>query len=104
MEVQTLRREGTGALAHVERYFFIENSLYDGQDLPIRVLAADNGLSAVRNGKVLLGGSMKYIAGQTSPDKAVLDNAEALADKGSTPLLFAESGASGEDIFGEPGK
>lgn len=51
-----------------------------------------NGLSAVRNGNVLLGGSMKYIAGQTSPDKAVLDNAEALADKGSTPLLFAENG------------
>ena len=35
---------------------------------------------------------MKYIAGQVSPDKAVLDNAEALADKGSTPLLFAENG------------
>ena len=51
-----------------------------------------NGLSAVRGGKVLLGGSMKYIAGQTSPDKAVLDTAEALADKGSTPLLFAENG------------
>lgn len=51
-----------------------------------------NGLSAVRGGKVLLGGSMKYIAGQVSPDKAVLDNAEALADKGSTPLLFAENG------------
>ena len=51
-----------------------------------------NGLSAVRGGKVLLGGSTKYIAGQVSPDKAVLDNAEALADKGSTPLLFAENG------------
>ena len=51
-----------------------------------------NGLSATRGGKVLLGGSMKYIAGQVSPDKAVLDSAEALADKGSTPLLFAENG------------
>lgn len=51
-----------------------------------------NGLTATRGGKVLLGGSMKYIAGQASPDKAVLDTAEALADKGSTPLLFAENG------------
>ena len=51
-----------------------------------------NGLSATRGGKVLLGGSMKYIAGQVSPDKAVLDSAEALADKGTTPLLFAENG------------
>ena len=51
-----------------------------------------NGLSATRGGKVLLGGSMKYISGQVSPDKAVLDSAEALADKGSTPLLFAENG------------
>ena len=51
-----------------------------------------NGLIATRGGKVLLGGSMKYIAGQVSPDKAVLDSAEALADKGSTPLLFAENG------------
>lgn len=51
-----------------------------------------NGLSATRGGKVLLGGSMKYIAGQVRPDKAVLDSAEALADKGSTPLLFAENG------------
>ncbi|MGN1018044.1 MAG: heavy metal translocating P-type ATPase [Oscillospiraceae bacterium] len=51
-----------------------------------------NGLSATRGGKVLLGGSMKYIAGQVSPDKAVLDSADALADKGSTPLLFAENG------------
>ena len=51
-----------------------------------------NGLSATRGGKVLLGGSMKYIAGQVSPDKAVLDSAEALADKGGTPLLFAENG------------
>ena len=47
MEVQTLRREGTGALAHVERYFFGENRPYDGQDLPIRVLAADNVFSEV---------------------------------------------------------
>lgn len=73
-------------VAEAEKHSLTADEVTDFKALP------GNGLSAVRNGKVLLGGSMKYIAGQTSPDKAVLDNVEALADKGSTPLLFAESG------------
>lgn len=73
-------------VAEAEKRCLTADEVTDFKALP------GNGLSAVCNGKVLLGGSMKYIAGQTSPDKAVLDNAEALADKGSTPLLFAESG------------
>ena len=73
-------------VAEAEKRSMTADEVTDFKALP------GNGLSAVRGGKVLLGGSMKYIAGQTSPDKAVLDNAEALADKGSTPLLFAESG------------
>ena len=73
-------------VAEAEKRSLTADEVTDFKALP------GNGLSAVRNCKVLLGGSMKYIAGQTSPDKAVLDNAEALADKGSTPLLFAENG------------
>lgn len=73
-------------VAEAEKRCLTPDEVTDFKALP------GNGLSAVRNSKVLLGGSMKYIAGQTSPDKAVLDNAEALADKGSTPLLFAENG------------
>ena len=73
-------------VAEAEKRCLTADEVTDFKALP------GNGLSAVRNGNVLLGGSMKYIAGQTIPDKAVLDNAEALADKGSTPLLFAESG------------
>ena len=73
-------------VAEAEKRCLTADEVTDFKALP------GNGLSAVRNGNVLLGGSMKYIAGQTSPDKAVLDNAEALADKGSTPLLFAENG------------
>ena len=73
-------------VAEAEKRSMTADEVTDFKALP------GNGLSAVRGGKVLLGGSMKYIAGQTSPDKAVLDNAEALADKGSTPLLFAENG------------
>ena len=73
-------------VAEAEKRSLTADEVTDFKALP------GNGLSAVRGGKVLLGGSMKYIAGQVSPDKAVLDNAEALADKGSTPLLFAENG------------
>ncbi len=47
-----------------------------------------NGLSAVLDDETILGGSMKYIAGQiTVPDPA-LKAAEALAAQGKTPLLF----------------
>ncbi|HCQ74733.1 MAG TPA: Cu2+-exporting ATPase [Clostridiales bacterium] len=73
-------------VAEAEKRSMTADEVTDFKALP------GNGLSAVRGGKVLLGGSMKYIAGQVSPDKAVLDNAESLADKGSTPLLFAENG------------
>ena len=73
-------------VAEAEKRSMTADEVTDFKALP------GNGLSAVRGGKVLLGGSTKYIAGQVSPDKAVLDNAEALADKGSTPLLFAENG------------
>ena len=47
MEVQTLRREGTGALAHLERYFFGENLPYRDEDLPIRIVEADHLFSEV---------------------------------------------------------
>lgn len=73
-------------VAEAEKRSMTADEVTDFKALP------GNGLSAVRGGKVLLGGSTKYIAGQVSPDKAVLDSAEALADKGSTPLLFAENG------------
>ena len=47
MEVQTLRRDGTGALAHLERYFFGENLPYRDEDLPIRIVEADHLFSEV---------------------------------------------------------
>ncbi len=51
-----------------------------------------NGLTATRKGLTVIGGSVKFISTQTHPEAAVLSEAEALADKGSTPLLFAENG------------
>lgn len=49
-----------------------------------------NGLSALLDGADLIGGSLKFISSQvTVPDK-LRKEAEALAEKGKTPLLFAK--------------
>ena len=51
-----------------------------------------NGLRATQNGEVLLGGSMTYISSLVSVPDALRAGAEALAEKGKTPLLFAKGG------------
>ncbi|MCD7724345.1 MAG: heavy metal translocating P-type ATPase [Clostridiales bacterium] len=55
---------------------------------------AGNGLRAVQEGRTLLGGSMKFIAGQVSVPAKMRDRAEKLAENGKTPLLFAKG-----DVF-----
>jgi len=50
-----------------------------------------NGLTARLNGKKLTGGSMKYISSQVKIPDALMRQAEALAQQGKTPLLFAEN-------------
>ncbi|MCD8377131.1 MAG: heavy metal translocating P-type ATPase [Oscillospiraceae bacterium] len=52
-----------------------------------------NGLSALRDGETLLGGSMKFISGRVSVPPALEARAQALAEQGKTPLLFAKGGA-----------
>ena len=52
-----------------------------------------NGLSATLDGKALLGGSLKYVASQLPIPPALRASAEALAEQGKTPLLFALDGA-----------
>ena len=51
-----------------------------------------NGLRATQNGEVLLGGSMKYVSSLVSVPDRLRAGAEALAEKGKTPLLFAKGG------------
>ncbi|MCD7755743.1 MAG: heavy metal translocating P-type ATPase [Firmicutes bacterium] len=51
-----------------------------------------NGLSAVMEGVVLLGGSMQFIARQIPVPTALRSQAETLAEDGKTPLLFARGG------------
>ena len=51
-----------------------------------------NGLSAVLDGAELLGGSMDYINGRTAVPASMMEEAEALAEQGKTPLLFTKAG------------
>ena len=48
-----------------------------------------NGLRAVMNGETLFGGSMKYISSLLPVPDTLRAQADALAEKGKTPLLFA---------------
>ncbi len=51
-----------------------------------------NGLAAVLDGKPLLGGSLKFLSSKTRVPDAVRAAAEAMAEQGKTPLLFAQGG------------
>ena len=51
-----------------------------------------NGLKALLNGTEILGGSLKYISSLCAMDPAMTAKAEALAEEGKTPLLFAAGG------------
>ena len=52
-----------------------------------------NGLQAKLEGKAILGGSLKFISGQVSVPADMTAKAQALAEQGKTPLLFAYDGA-----------
>jgi len=52
-----------------------------------------NGLTATLDGERLLGGSISYIAARLRLPDAVREQAEALAEEGNTPLLFARGDA-----------
>ena len=51
-----------------------------------------NGLTATLNDEELLGGSLSFISTKTDVPQALRDKAEALAEEGKTPLLFARGG------------
>lgn len=48
-----------------------------------------NGVTAELNGKILFGGSLKFIGEKVSLDGDTVKTAESLADEGKTPLLFS---------------
>ena len=51
-----------------------------------------NGLTATLNDEELLGGSLSFISTTADVPQALRDKAEALAEEGKTPLLFAKGG------------
>ena len=51
-----------------------------------------NGLTATLNDEELLGGSLSFISTKADVPQAFRDKAEALAEEGKTPLLFARGG------------
>ena len=65
----------------------------DRYDVAVFQALPGNGLSAVLDDETLLGGSMKYIMGQTAVPDAALKTAEDLAAQGKTPLLFVREKA-----------
>ena len=51
-----------------------------------------SGLTAVRNGQTLCGGSLAYVSTALEVSPAMRERCEALAEDGKTPLLFSENG------------
>ena len=51
-----------------------------------------NGLTATLSGETLLGGSLSFISSQVDVPRSIHQKAEALAEEGKTPLLFAQAG------------
>ena len=51
-----------------------------------------NGLTATLSGKALLGGSLSFVSSQVDVPRSIRQKAEALAEEGKTPLLFAQAG------------
>ena len=51
-----------------------------------------NGLTATLSGETLLGGSLLFVSSQVDVPRSIRQKAEALAEEGKTPLLFAQAG------------
>ena len=51
-----------------------------------------NGLTATLSGETLLGGSLSFVSSQVEVPRSIRQKAEALAEEGKTPLLFAQAG------------
>ena len=68
-----------------------EDQLFVSEVSDFRALPG-NGLTATLNDEELLGGSLSFISTKADVPQALRDKAEALAEEGKTPLLFARGG------------
>ena len=64
------------------------------QTLPVQEFQAlpGNGLSAIMDGERMIGGSLSFVSGSVLLPEEVTQAADALAEEGKTPLLFAKGG------------
>jgi Cu2+-exporting ATPase len=53
---------------------------------------AGNGLTAVKNGEKLIGGSLRFVGSQIEISKEIKDKADIFSESGKTPLLFGAAG------------
>ena len=73
-------------MVYVEEQGTVVHETEDFQALP------GNGLLAVRDGKTLCGGNMRFMAERASVPEELAYRAEKLSEEGKTPLFFAEDG------------
>ncbi len=77
------------AKAIVKNAVEIGSAVYETEDFRI---FAGNGLQAKIDGKVIIGGSLKFITEKARISHSLSKKAQALAESGKTPMLFAKNG------------
>ena len=86
-----LEQRSEHPLAHAVMLRAKEDKLSVSEVSDFRALPG-NGLTATLNDEELLGGSLSFISTKADVPQALRDKAEALAEEGKTPLLFARGG------------
>ena len=86
-----LEQRSEHPLAHAVMLRAEEDKLSVSEVSDFRALPG-NGLTATLNDEELLGGSLSFISTKADVPQALRDKAEALAEEGKTPLLFARGG------------
>ncbi len=77
------------AKAIVKKAVEIGSAVYETEDFRI---FAGNGLQAKIDGKVIIGGSLKFITEKARISHSLSKKAQELAESGKTPMLFAKNG------------
>ena len=75
-------------LAHAIMQYAQERGMTPDEVTDFKALPG-HGLAAMRNGEKLLGGSLDFLSGQVAVPDELRRGAQALAENGKTPLLFA---------------
>ncbi len=86
-----LENKSEHPLARAVINYGTENNIKHAEVSDFKALPG-NGLSAELDGEVLMGGSLAFISKKTKVPKDLTEEANALSEKGRTPLLFTKNG------------